>query len=269
MGLPTVLGLRPRGYFAPSRQAARAVPGHYPAVEDRFRSCETAFREQILAIDRFAEQLHAIGEAPPPAPRWTQDWFPRLDAAAAYAIVRECRPRRIVEVGAGHSTRFFCRAVMDAALDTSVLSIDPSPRAGLNGLPPLTLRREPVQAVGEAPFADLAAGDVLSIDSSHILMPGSDVDFLLNRVLPLLPAGMRLHVHDIFLPDPYPADWAWRGYNEQTAIALLALGGGWQIDFAAHYVVTRMTDAVAKSQVAQHLPLAHGAHESGLWMTRL
>lgn len=269
MGLPTVLGLRPRGYFAPSRQAARAVPASYPAVEERFRSCRTAFRETILSIDHFAEQLRAIGDAPPPAPRWDQDWFPRLDAAAGYAMVRKCRPRRIVEVGAGHSTRFFCRAVVDAGLDTSVLSIDPLPRAGLNGLPPLTLRREPVQAVGEAPFAALAAGDILSIDSSHILMPGSDVDFLLNRVLPLLPAGVRLHVHDIFLPDPYPTDWAWRGYNEQTAVALLVLGSEWRVDFAAHYVVTRMADAVANSRIARRLPLTDGARESGFWMTRL
>ena len=32
---------------------------------------------------------------------------------------------------------------------------------------------------------------------------------------------MLLHVHDIFLPDPYPAAWDWRGYNEQAAVAPL------------------------------------------------
>jgi len=39
-------------------------------------------------IDSYAADLAAIGGAPPPAPRWDQDWFPRLDAAAAYATVR-------------------------------------------------------------------------------------------------------------------------------------------------------------------------------------
>ncbi len=269
MGLPTILGIRRRGYFIPSRHAAHAAAGCYPAIKTVLQSREPVFHDVLRTLDRLAEPLLRIGDGAPPAPRWDQDWFPRLDAAVAYAMVRERRPRRIVEVGAGHSTRFFCRAAIDAALDTSVLAIDPSPRAALTGLPLLTVRREPVQAVGEAPFAGLAAGDILSIDSSHVLMPGSDVDFLLNRVLPRLPAGVHLHLHDIFLPDAYPADWAWRGYNEQTAIATLMLAGGWRIDFAARYVVTRMPDALARSTVVSRLPLPPGAHESGLWLTRV
>ena len=63
------------------------------------------------------------------------------------------------------------------------------------------------------------------IDSSHTLVPGSDVDLLLNRVLPALSAGAVVHVHDIFLPDNYPDDWAWRGYNEQLGVAPLLFGG--------------------------------------------
>ena len=35
-------------------------------------------------------------------------------------------------------------------------------------------------------------------------MPGSDVDLLLNAVLPRLQPGVLIHLHDIFLPDPYP-----------------------------------------------------------------
>ena len=53
-------------------------------------------------------------------------------------------------------------------------------------------------------------------------MPGSDVDLLLNEVLPQLRPGVLIHLHDIFLPDPYPAGWAWRGYNEQVAVRLPA-----------------------------------------------
>jgi len=269
MGLPTILGLRRQGYFIPTRHAAHAAAACYPAITTMLRSREPAFLDVLRTLDRLAQPLSQIGGDPPPAPRWDQDWFPRIDAAVAYAMVRERRPRRIVEVGAGHSTRFFCRAAIDGGLDSSVLAIDPSPRAALAGLPPLTVRREPVQAVGEAPFAALAAGDILSIDSSHVLMPGSDVDFLLNRVLPRLSAGVRLHLHDIFLPDAYPADWAWRGYNEQAAIAMLMLAGGWRIDFASRYVVTRMADALAQTAVLSRLPLLPEAHESGLWLTRV
>jgi len=268
LGLPTVIGLRPRGYFIPARHAADAGPAGYPPVASRLASREPAFHDMLGAIDRFAAPLERIGGAPPPAPRWTQDWFPRLDAATAYAMVRHRRPRRIVEVGAGHSTRFYCRAIADAALDTTVLAIDPAPRAALAGLAPLRLQRTTVQAAGAAAVAALEPGDILSIDSSHVLMPGSDVDFLLNRALPALPRGVHLHIHDIFLPDPYPADWAWRGYNEQTAVAGLVTGSDWRVDFAAHYVATRMAAALAETVVAR-FPLMPGAHESGLWLTRV
>ena len=267
-GLPTSIGLRPRGYFIPMRHAAATKQTGYPPAAARLAAREQAFREMLETIDEFAGALACIGQDPPPAPRWTQDWFPRLDAAAAYTMVRLRRPRRIIEVGAGHSTRFLCRAIADAGLDTTVLAIDPAPRAALDGLALLTVWRETVQTVGEAPFAVLGPGDILSIDSSHVLMPGSDVDFLLNRVLPVLPAGVHLHIHDIFLPDPYPADWEWRGYNEQSAVAGLVTGAGWRIDFAAHYVATRMVDTLAASAVAR-LPLPRGAYESGLWLTRL
>ena len=74
-------------------------------------------------------------------------------------------------------------------------------------------------------------------------MPGTDVDWLLNRILPALDAGVLIHVHDVFLPDPYPAGWAWRGYNEQQALAALLQGGGYAIRFASHYVA----DAAARS----------------------
>ena len=53
-------------------------------------------------------------------------------------------------------------------------------------------------------FEELGAGDILFIDSSHIAMPGTDVDRLFLDVLPRLPSGVLVHVHDILLPDAYP-----------------------------------------------------------------
>ena len=152
-------------------------------------------------IEGFASELEAIGRdensAPPPAPRWNQDWFPRLDAAAAYAMVRTCRPRRIVEVGSGHSTRFMARAVADGGLATRITAIDPEPRASISGLNVEYLRM-PVQKIGNELFLTLKKDDILFIDSSHQLKPGSDVEFLVEEILPGLPSGVRVHFHDIF-----------------------------------------------------------------------
>ncbi|MBX6321893.1 MAG: class I SAM-dependent methyltransferase [Rhodospirillaceae bacterium] len=269
LGLPTVRGLRPGGFFIPCRYAGllpRPVERPpYGPVEALMHAHATAFLERLAGLRRHATAFAAIG-GPPPAPRWDQDWFPRLDAAMTYALVHERRPRRIVEVGSGHSTRFLARAAADAGLSAEIVAIDPAPRAGLAGLP-VRLLPTTVQAAGPAPFAALEAGDLLLVDSSHILMPGSDVDLLLNRVLPLLPAGVLVHLHDVFLPDDYPPGWAWRGYNEQLGVAALLAGGGWRPLFASRYAVTRLAAAVAAS-AAGSLPLPAGALESGLWLEK-
>ena len=239
----------------------------YPAAERLLAAAEPRFNLLLTRLDQYAPALLAIGEAPPPQPRWRQDWFPRLDAAAAYVLVRERTPARIVEVGCGHSTRFFARAVADGRQTTRITCIDPRPRATLTGLP-IELVHARVQDAGLAPFASLCGGDVLSIDGSHVLMPGTDVDLMLNRVLPDLPAGTLLHVHDIFLPDGYPPSWAWRGYNEQLGIAALLQGGGWRVLWSSHWVATRMADRLGRS-IAGRLPLLPGARESSLWLEKL
>jgi hypothetical protein len=217
-------------------------------------------------IQHLAADLSAISGDRPPEPRWNQDWFPRLDAAAAYTLVRTRSPRRIVEVGAGHSTRFFARAIRDGGLKTNQTAIDPAPRAVIRGLD-VTFREDVVQAVGFDPFAALSAGDILSIDSSHILMPGTDVDFLLGDVLPKLAVGSLVHIHDIFLPDDYPEDWDWRGYNEQAAIAALVQAGGWRIIWSSHHVKTAMRADWSQSVISE-LPINAGAFESSLWLER-
>ena len=269
-GLLTVSGLARRGFFIPSRHADAAQPAGarppYAAAEARLAESEAGFREALGWLETYSEDLLRIGSEPAPAPRWAQSWFPRLDGAMAYALVRRFAPQRIVEVGSGHSTRFFARAVLDGGLDTAITAIDPEPRATIADLP-VTLLRHTVQRAGMEVFSELSAGDILAIDSSHVLMPGSDVDLLLGRVVPVLPSGAILHLHDIFLPDDYPAAWDWRGYNEQLGVLPLLLDGAWEVLFASHYVATRMAAALEGS-IAARLPLAPEAIESSLWLRK-
>lgn len=270
MGLSTLFGLRVQGYFIPYRYAG-ALPqppesDAYPAVERLFAAHRDRFAGVLGEIDQVADDLRRIGSEPPPAPRWNQDWFPRLDVAAAYAMVRHRKPARIVEVGSGHSTRFLARAAADGGLRSAITAIDPVPRADIADLD-VAVVHQVVQRVDTAPFQDLEPGDMLFIDSSHILMPGSDVDWLLGTVLPGLPVGVHVHIHDIFLPDGYPAAWAWRGYNEQSGVAALLAGGGWTVRFASHYVATRMAPDVAATVVAT-LPPPVGVYESSLWLEK-
>ena len=265
MGLATVLGLKARGFFIPYRYAGALPRERLPYDDGTFVAARSRFLGHIAAMEEFARDLERIGADAPPEPRWGQDWFPRLDGAAAYAMVRNRGPSAIVEVGSGHSTRFMARAVRDGGLQTLFTAIDPAPRADLGGLG-VELITATAQEAGLAPFSDLAPGCVLSIDSSHVLMPGSDVDFLLNRVLPSLDPGVLIHIHDVFLPDDYPPEWAWRGYNEQLAVAPLIGGGTYRVLWSSHYVATRMARAL-EGTVLSRLDIPEGAFESSLWLS--
>jgi predicted O-methyltransferase YrrM len=235
-------------------------------LEPFFTRAEPELRAQLALTTTHLDRLLTFGREKPPAPRFEQDWFPRLDAAIAYAIVRALRPARIVEIGSGHSTRFLSRAVADEGCPTKITAIDPAPRAALDGLP-IEFIRATVQRAGPAPFRDLAAGDIVFIDSSHILMPGTDVDLLINGVLPGLPSGAHVHIHDVFLPDAYPKDWAWRGYNEQNAVAALLTSGGYRLRWSSHYAATRMAVDVTAAGL-DRLKIVPGAHETSLWLVK-
>ena len=109
LGVATALGLGKRGVFIPYRYAATLGDprwrGAYPTIEDLFQREAAAFNAVLGLIDGYADALLALGQEPPPAPRFEQDWFPRLDAAAAYALVRAKRPKRIVEIGSSQIRR--------------------------------------------------------------------------------------------------------------------------------------------------------------------
>ena len=110
--LSTLFG-RPQGFFIPYRYAAGIrPPDGYPALEPLFAAAVPGFLQRLAASAGYRRDFMAM-QGPAPQPRFDQDWFPRLDAVAAYAMVRDGRPGRIVEVGSGHSTRFMARAIAD------------------------------------------------------------------------------------------------------------------------------------------------------------
>lgn len=65
-------------------------------------------------------------------------------------------------------------------------------------------------------------GDILILDNSHVTRPYGDVIFELLWILPRLKRGVFVHLHDIFLPWEYPAQWMLhelRPYTEQYMLA--------------------------------------------------
>nr|WP_294523454.1 class I SAM-dependent methyltransferase [uncultured Rhodopila sp.] len=155
--------------------------------------------------------------------------YPPMDATVLYAMICEIKPRRIIEIGCGHSTLCMLDAADRAGLaDLELTCIDPDSKRLLNLLRPgdvsrINLMHLPVQDVSLDLFASLSAGDILFIDSAHVLKTGSDVHFELFEILPALPAGVFIHFHDVVYPFEYPDGFIFeRGYSWNEAYALRA-----------------------------------------------
>jgi hypothetical protein len=198
-------------------------------------------------------------------PTWGRSMFPAFDGAAAYTLVRQGRPKRIVEIGSGNSTRFMARALRDGGIDCAFTCIDPAPRIPVEGLGVTALPR--LLAEADAGLcAGLGRDDVLFIDSSHILLPGMDVDIELNRIFPVLRPGVLVHVHDVFLPDDYPPPMRrWR-FSEQNALIGWIVSGFFEVVFPAHYV-RRTHGELVEAALGAFPPLVR-ARPGSIWLRR-
>src|SRR5262245_31465957 len=130
LGLPTVLGMKPRGWFIPHRYAPLLPPPGsqppYPAIDAIFEQSAETFRAVLDAVDSNGAALEAKKSV------FAHSSFPALDGAVAYALVPERKPRRIIEVGSGHSTRVLAGAQGGMG---EIIAIDPAPRADIADLP--------------------------------------------------------------------------------------------------------------------------------------
>lgn len=269
-------------------------PGHYyspmPSSSDVERAIGRAARagRSLPGIDlREADQLRLLDDlaalyadlpfrAEPTHHRYhyDNDWFMFSDGVFLALVMRWAHPARLVEVGAGWSTAL--------ALDvdelflggaTRITVIEPDPERLRSLLRPGDLDgcvlESPVQDVPLPVFESLAAGDVLAIDSSHVLKAGSDVQHLLDEVLPRLAPGVLVHVHDVLYPFEYPASWLRSGtaLNEAYAIrALLQHSRGYEV-----LLWNSFLEHAHRDRLAADFPLAlSGSHVTGgIWLRRI
>jgi Methyltransferase domain len=165
------------------------------------------------------------------------------DAELLYAMIRHYRPRVVLELGAGFSTLVSAAAVcanQRAGHETRLISCDPYADQDavrrVDGL--AELRPIAAESLDAAEYEALSSGDILFIDSSHAVRLGGDVVHLLCEVLPRLAAGVLVHVHDIYLPYPYPRPWfeqfSWYWAEQYMLQALLADNRRLQVLVGAH-----------------------------------
>ncbi len=234
----------------------RALPDALWRRETALPGIDLNVRGQIRLLRelaRFRPEYDRIPHTPTGDPQvfhLTNGAFEGTDALAYYAMIRRFRPRTVIEVGAGHSTRLAALAARRNGR-TKLHCIEPFPKPFLRGLPGLSrLIDRPVQEVGLRPFLALRRNDILFIDSSHVSRIGSDVNFLFLEVLPRLRPGVLVHVHDIFLPGDYPRDWVLgehRFWNEQYLLqAFLTFNRGYEVMLANAWLGRRHQSLLRK-----------------------
>jgi len=154
-------------------------------------------------------------------------WFDSVYADVLYGVVRHLAPRQVIEVGSGYSSLLTARAIRDGHLATRLVCIDPAPRVEVHRCADEFIQ-SPVEELPRSELPDrLKPGDVLFIDSSHLIRSGGDVVYLYLQVLPILRPGVLIHAHDIFLPYEYPKEFVlehrW-GWGEQYLVHALLMG---------------------------------------------
>lgn len=191
---------------------------------------------------------------------YTNAYYAWADGIVLHCMLRLLSPKRVVEVGSGFSSA--------VVLDTDEMFlknslrctfIDPYPERLLKLMKASDRERccvlkQRVQDVGLDVFQQLAAGDILLIDSSHVSKVGSDVNRLLFEVLPSLAQGVHVHFHDVFYPFEYPQAWVAEGvsWNEAYLLhAFLQYNSAYSIQFFTSYLLQRH-----RHLIAEHLPLA-------------
>jgi predicted O-methyltransferase YrrM len=193
------------------------------------------------------------------------------DAESLYSMLRTRKPRRLIEIGSGYSTRMAQAAIAAnqceaPGYECEHFCIEPYEMSWLERLE-VRLIRQRVQDVDLALFEELSGGDVVFIDSSHVIRPYGDVLWEYQRIIPSLPAGVMVHVHDIFTPRDYPEPWLRqqrRLWNEQYLLeAMLSHSARYRIVLALNYL-----KHAHFAELATALPSVgrHPDHEPGaLW----
>lgn len=187
------------------------------------------------------------------------------DADLWWHVIRHFKPSRIIEVGSGHSTRVARHAIArntaeQPAYACEHICIEPYEMPWLEKLG-IQVRREKLEAIDPALFASLGDGDILFIDSSHMIRPGGEVLMEFLQIIPRLADGVIVHIHDIFTPRDYPARWLQdpRFWNEQYLLeAFLTHNQEWEVllagNYLAHEASTELERACRYFRGGEHQP---------------
>ena len=199
-------------------------------------------------------------------------FFSYTDGILLYSLIRFLKPKKIIEIGSGFSS-----AVM---LDTNELFfnneidltfIEPFPERLYSAIKEndkkcTSIVVSEVQQVPLATFEELNSGDILFIDSSHVVKTGSDVCFILFEILPKIKSGVIIHFHDIFYPFEYLEAWVKEGRNWNEDYFLKAF-----LMYNNAFEILLFPDYLHKlyKNTFNNMPLCYQNTGGSLWLSKI
>jgi hypothetical protein len=254
------LGSYPAGHFYSPIPASADVAAYLDGLENHaegLAGIDLRRDEQLQLLKQFEAFYPELPFSSVRRPEFRYDFgqtvFCHADAIFLYSFLRLKQPARIIEVGSGYSSALMLDTVDRFFTSRPEMTfIEPFPVTLKRLLRPedhskITLIEDKVQHVPMERFTSLQAGDLLFIDSSHVMKCGSDVQFLMFEVLPRLPVGVFVHFHDVFSAFEYPPEWLLKGWywNEGYALrAFLSYNAAWEICLFGNYAVRTFGDFI-------------------------
>lgn len=219
-------------------------------------------------IGKYAHELDVPIEGDRDNPEgffWRNPAFSGADAMAYYCVLRELRPKRVLEIGSGFSTLVADRAIR-ANGEGEIISIEPYPKAFLHGIESVSrIIEKPVQSIPERELIDLVdSSQVWFIDSTHTVKTGSDCLYIYLKIMPQVTSSVTCHSHDIYLPYAMPMQMALEKnvfWTEQYLLqAYLLDNPKVKVLFGSNYLKQQAPDVIEAFMLGKYT-----AHGGSLW----
>ena len=188
------------------------------------------------------------------------------DAEVCSAIVCSVKPKQIIEIGSGNSTKLLRAILKNNKICCNLTCVDPDPRIDIKDVADQVTNKRFEDSNYKIIINKLNKKDILFIDSSHEIKPANDVVKIILDVLPKLKSGVIIHIHDIFLPYEYPKEWIvnkhWPWTEQYLVQALLTGSSQYEVLWAGHYFQKTMP------KFSRYFPLWQGKDASSLWLRK-
>ena len=279
-GFEKYMSFEPGHYYSPLVE-----PTDYIEQQKHFNASDNYFPVEIdLNVNEQLETLHSFNEYYQEFPyhknenelRFILDnvFFTYADAFGLYAMIRKFKPKKIIEIGSGFSSALILDTNEIFFNKTIELTfIDPNPerlKTNIRQGEEINIVEKKIQDVDVKLFQSLQAGDFLLIDTSHVSKSGSEVNHIYFNILPYLEKGVNIHIHDIFFPFEYPAQWIVKENRSWNEIFLLRAF----LAYNNHFKITYFNSFMEKKYVKyyeDHFPLTLERNTTvcgGIWIEK-